>query len=211
MVMKGHLDSGEFLKAILNKEFGLRGQLLSQVLLYEIQGFDRMLLLSDCAININPSREDKIVILKNAVNVAHALGCDLPNAAFICATEKLNPKMPETVDAFEIAEMYRRGEIKGCSVSGPLGLDNAISIDAAKHKSISDPNAGKANILIMPNLCTGNIFNKSLEYFTRCHKAGTVIGAKIPVVLTSRASSKESKFNSICLSAMCANLAKENK
>jgi phosphate butyryltransferase len=203
MPMKGIVDTPIILKAVLNSDFGLKsGRLLSHVGVLSIPGFSRLLIQSDAAINIVPSFREKIDIINNAVSVAHALGNELPKVALLCAVEKVNPKMQATIDAEELTRLNEIGEIKECLVKGPLALDNAISIEAAKHKGISHPVAGNADILITPNIEAGNILNKTLEHFCKAEKAGIIIGANVPIILTSRAASKESKLNSIALGVL---------
>jgi phosphate butyryltransferase len=203
--MKGFVDTPVILKAILNKDAGLKtGSLLSHVGVLGIPSFDRLFVISDSAMTIAPTLEEKADIIKNAVKVAHALGNELPKVAVLCAVEKVNPRMPCTLDAEELTKMNERGEITGCLVKGPLALDNAVSPEAAKHKGIDHPVAGYADVLITPDLEAGNILNKSMEYFGRAEKAGIIMGAKVPVILTSRASSDESKLNSIALGLLAA-------
>ena len=207
-IMKGFLDTSVILKAILNKNFDLAGnQLISHVGVIKIKRYDRFFVLSDSAININPTLEEKVMIVENAVKVAHALGIETPKVALICPVEKVNPKIQATVDAQNISQMNKNGLIKGCIVQGPLALDNAVSSEAAKHKGIDDPVAGKADILIPPDLSSANILNKSMEYFAEAEKAGILMGAKVPIILTSRASSPQSKLNSIALGILCSNQA----
>lgn len=203
--MKGFVDTSVILRSVLDKEKGLRtGELISHVGVLEVPDFDRLFLLSDSAMTILPTLEDKVMIIKNSVRVAHALGIETPKVAVLCAVEKVNPKMPATLDAEELTKMNERGEIKGCIVKGPLALDNAVSLKAAQHKGISHPVAGNADILIVPNIEAGNMLNKGMEYFGKAEKAGVIMGAKTPVVLTSRASSDRSKMHSIALGALIA-------
>ena len=205
MLMKGFVDTAVILKAVLDKEDGLTNNgLLSHVGVLQINGFDRLFILSDAAMNIAPSLEDKVEIIRNAVKVAHGLGNKLPKVAILCAVEKVNPKMPATVDAKQLEEMNKFGIIKDCIVGGPFALDNAVSLESAKHKGIEHPVAGRADILITPNIESGNMLNKSMEYFALAKKAGIIMGAGAPIVLTSRASSEESKLNSIALAVLIA-------
>jgi phosphate butyryltransferase len=201
--MKGFVDTSTILKAVLDKEIGLmRGRLLSHIGVLAVPGYDRLFIQSDAAMNISPSLNEKVDIIYNAVEVAHALGNDMPKVAVLCAVEKVKPKMPATVDAQELTRMNEQGIISGCIVAGPLALDNAVSPEAAKHKGINNPVAGNADILITPDIEAGNILNKAMEYFGRAEKAGIIMGARTPIVLTSRASSDRSKLNSIALSVM---------
>ena len=203
--MKGFVDTSVVLKALLNKEYGLRtGKLICHVGLMRVEGFDRMFLVSDSAMNIAPTVEQKADIIRACTEIAHALDNPEPKVAVLCAVEKVNPKMPATVDAEELTKMNEAGEITGCIVKGPLQMDNAVSPEAAKHKGIDHPVAGYADVLIAPDIEAGNILNKSMEYFARCEKAGCIMGAAKPMVLTSRASSDESKMNSIALAVLAA-------
>lgn len=209
VVMKGIVDTSVILKAVLDKDIGLReSPVLSHVALFGVEGFDRLLYITDAAMCIAPDVEQKAHIINNAVKVAHALGNENPIVTCLCAVEKVNPKMQATLDAQELVERNKRGEIAGCTVCGPLALDNAVSEEAAKHKGITDPNAGKADILLMPYIEAGNIFYKSLTYMAKAQNAGMIVGAKAPVVVTSRADSDETKLNSIALAiAVAANKA----
>lgn len=203
MVMKGLLETSTILKAVLNKEIGLRtGKLMSHVAVFEIPGFDRLIFVTDAALNMYPDLKAKVDILNNAVSVAHAVGIDNPKVAPICAVEVVNPDMPATIDASLLSKMNERGQIKGCIVDGPLATDNALSEEAAKHKKINSPVAGKADILLLPNIEAGNVMYKTLTYTTKAKNGGIIVGASAPVVLTSRADSPESKLNSIALAAL---------
>ena len=205
VVMKGIVDTSIILKAVLDKEIGLRmSPVLSHVAVFEVPGYDRLFYLTDAAMNIAPDAETKKHILKNAVQVAHALGNENPIAACLCAVEKVNPKMQATLDAAALVEANQNGEIEGCTVIGPLALDNAISVEAAHHKGITDPNAGHADILLVPAIEVGNVFYKSMVFMARAKNAGVIVGAKAPVVLTSRADSDETKLNSIALALQIA-------
>ncbi len=205
VVMKGLVDTSIILKAVLDKEIGLReSPVLSHVALFEVPGYDRLFYLTDAAMNIAPDLEAKKHILRNAVKVAHALGNENPIACALCAVEKVNPKMQATLDAAALVEANQAGEIDGCTVIGPLALDNAISEEAAHHKGITDPNAGKADILLVPAIEVGNVFYKSMVFMARAKNAGMIVGAKAPIVLTSRADSDETKLNSIALALKVA-------
>jgi phosphate butyryltransferase len=193
------------LKAVLDKEIGLReAHVLSHVTIFDVKDFPRLLYVTDAAMNIAPDAETKKVILENAAKVAHALGNVDPVAAVVCAVEKINEKMPATLDAKALVEMYHNGDIAGCRVIGPLALDNAVSVLAAKHKGISDPLAGNADILLMPQIESGNILYKALVFLAGAKNAGLIVGAKAPVVITSRADSDETKLYSIALAALMA-------
>lgn len=203
--MKGFVDTSVFLKAVLRKDGGLAcGRLISHVGLLAVKGYKRMFLVTDSAMNIAPTLAEKAAIIRNAVMVARALGNDCPRVAALCAVEKPDPKMPATLDAAALTEMNRRGEIAGCMVYGPLAMDNAVSPQAAKHKGIDNPVAGHADILLAPDIEAGNILNKSMEYFAAAEKAGIIMGARVPVVLTSRASPDAAKMHSIALAVLTA-------
>ncbi|MCS5420851.1 MULTISPECIES: phosphate butyryltransferase [Psychrilyobacter] len=205
MLMKGLVDTSVVLKAALDREIGLRGDgILSHVAVFEIENYDRLFFITDAAMNIAPDLEAKKKIIDNSVKVARALDIEIPKVACICAKEKMNPKMPDTVDAHELEEMSKRGEIENCIVGGPFALDNAVSIEAAKHKGIEHEVAGMADILLAPDIEGGNILYKSISYFARSKGAGLIVGAAAPIILTSRADSEETKLNSIILGAMTA-------
>lgn len=205
MVMKGLVDTSIILKAVLNKEVGLRtGNVLSHVAVFDVEGYDRLFFITDAAMNLAPDLNTKKQIIENSCVVAHALDIETPKIAAICAKEKVNPKMKDTVEAKELEEMCERGEIKGCLVGGPFALDNAVSLEAAKHKGIDHPVAGKADILLAPDIEAGNILYKSLVFFSKTKNAGVIVGAKAPVILTSRADNEETKLNSIALGVLMA-------
>lgn len=203
IIMKGFVDTSIILKAILNKYSGLKmAGSISHVGVLKVRKFDRFFIVSDSAVNISPSVGDKVSIINNAVIVAQALNIEKPRVAIVCPVEKVNTKIQSTVDAEELVKLYEQGHIKGCVVGGPLALDNAISEEAAICKGINNPVAGNADILIAHNLEVGNVLNKSIEYFGDAEKAGILVGAKVPVMLTSRASSNKTKLNSIALAVL---------
>ena len=153
MLMKGLIDTATFLRSVLNKEVGLRtGKVMSHVSVFEIEGWDRLFFITDVAFNTYPELKDKVTIINNAVSVAHACGIEKPKVGVVCPVEVVNPNMPSTVDAALLAKMSDRGQFKGCVVDGPFALDNAISLEAAKHKGVKGEVAGQADILMMPNL-----------------------------------------------------------
>lgn len=202
-IMKGMLSTADLLRAVLNKEFGLRGKsLLSHVMLYETQNYHKILFLTDGGMVPYPELKDKIGIINNAVKVANAIGIDMPKVAPLCAVEVVNQSMTATTDAATLSSMNKRGQIKDCVIDGPLALDNAISLEAAKHKGIVSEVAGDADILLVPNIEAGNLLGKSLTYFGNAESAGVVMGAKCPIVLVSRADSAKSKLHSIALGAI---------
>jgi phosphate butyryltransferase len=202
MLMKGLVSTSAFLRGVLNKEWGLRKRpLLSHVALFEAAAPDRLVLFSDVAMNIAPTLEQKVQILENAVGLAHRLGVERPKVAAIAAVETVSADMPATVEAAVLAKMSDRGQIKGCVVDGPLALDNALSIEAARHKGITSPVAGCADILLLPDIEAGNVLYKIMGLLGRSPLAAILLGASAPVVLTSRADSDQTKFNSIALAA----------
>lgn len=203
ILMKGHVHTALLLKAVLDKEIGLRtGKILSHVAVFEIKEFNRLILLTDGAMNIAPTLEEKIEIINNSVEVAQALGIKIPKLAAIAAVETVNPKMPATTEGALLSKMSERGQIKKVIIEGPLALDNAISIEAANYKGIHNEVAGRADILLAPNIDVGNALYKSLIYFAK-EKVGAVLsGASAPVIVTSRADSYEAKFNSIILAIL---------
>ncbi len=205
VVVKGIVKTPVILKAVLDKEYGLRtDRLLTHVFLIEIEGFDRLLIVTDGGIIISPTLEEKIHIVQNAIDFARAIGIEEPKVALLGAIELVNPKMPESIEAAAISKMAERGQIKGGIVDGPLALDNAISEESARIKGIKSPIAGKADILVVPDIRSGNIFGKSLMYFSKIKSAGLVVGARAPVVLTSRSDSAENRLNSIAIGMLMA-------
>ncbi len=203
LILKGKCDTATLLKAVLDKENGLRtGEILSDVLVYEHP--EKLVLLTDGGINLYPNLKEKISIVKNAVKVAHSLDIDMPKVAMLAAVEVVNEKMPATVDAALIAKMNARGQIKGCVVDGPLAFDNAVSEMAAKAKGITSEVAGNADILVVPNIEAGNIFGKSLTYYCNYKVAHVVMGAKVPILIASRADTAETKMLSMALGIICS-------
>jgi phosphate butyryltransferase len=173
LLMKGLVDTSIILKAVLNKEEGLRTErILSHVTVAQVPAIERFFLITDAAMNLYPDLMAKKQIIDNAVVVAHALGVEIPKVAAVCAVEKVNPKMPCTLDAKELSDMAKRGEIVGCEVDGPFALDNAVSVLAAKHKGITTPNAGVADILLVPNIEAGNMLYKSVTFLLRVRPPG---------------------------------------
>ena len=204
VLMKGHIPTALILKAVLNPDFGLRtGSVLSHVAAFEIIGFERLIFVTDAAMNIAPDLAQKAQIVQNAVKVAHSVGVANPIVAPLAAVETVNPSMQPTLDAAALVAMNVRGQIKGCVVDGPVALDNAISVEAAHHKGLTGQHAGQADILLVPNIEAGNILYKSLVYFARAKVGAVIVGAKAPIVLTSRSDSAESKLNSLAL-AICS-------
>lgn len=206
MLMKGLLDTSILLKAAFNKETGINaGRLASHVAVMETAHYHKLFLVTDAAINIAPDVPAKLDIIANAVQVARAIGVETPKVALLAAVEKVNyDKMPCTVDAAVIAQMGRRGQVKGCVVDGPLALDNAVSAESAKIKKIVSEVAGDADILVVPDIEAGNVLYKSLLDLGGAKGAGLVMGAAKPIVLTSRADTAETKLASIALAALAS-------
>ena len=204
IVMKGIINTGDLLRAVLDKSIGLRtGRVLSHLAMFELNGFDRLIGVTDGGMNIVPTLPQKADIIQNAAGVFHRLGVDPVKVAVLAAVETVNADMPGTIDAAALAKMADRGQLEGVVVDGPLALDNAVSEAAARHKGIVSPVAGKADILLVPNLEVGNILGKSLVYMGGGKIAGLILGARRPVVVTSRADTPESKVISIALASLC--------
>jgi phosphate butyryltransferase len=202
-IMKGMLGTADLLRAVLNKEAGLRGNgLLSHVMVYDVPAYHKLILLTDGGMVPYPTLEEKVGIVNNAVKVAHKLEIETPKVAPICAVEVVNPSMQATIDASVLSQMNKRGQIKGCIIDGPLGLDNAVSKLAAEHKGIVSDVAGDVDILLVPNIESGNFLGKSMTYFANAESAGVIMGAKCPVVLVSRADTAQSKLYSIALGSV---------
>ncbi|HMM22866.1 MAG TPA: bifunctional enoyl-CoA hydratase/phosphate acetyltransferase [Selenomonadales bacterium] len=205
VLMKGMVNTSDFLKAVLNAEVGLRtGRLLSHLGVAEIPGVDRLLFQTDGGMNIAPALAEKKDILTNAMLALHAIGIAEPKVAVLTANEQVNPKMPATVDAKALADMAAAGELPRGVVEGPIALDVAASAEAAKHKGISSKVSGQVDIMMVPNIETGNALGKSLIYYAKAKFAGVVLGATHPIVLTSRAETPEGKLNSIALACLIA-------
>ncbi|WP_339062530.1 phosphate butyryltransferase [Tepidibacillus marianensis] len=203
IVMKGLIPTATILKAVLDKEVGLRtSRILSHVAVFETEKYQKLFVLTDAAMNIAPTLEQKVQIVENAIQFMRSLGIARPKIALIAAVETVNSKMNATMDAALLSKMADRGQIKDAIIDGPLALDNAISIKAAQHKDITSPVAGDADILLVPTIEAGNILYKSLVYFAEAKVAAMIIGAKAPVVLTSRSDSHETKLLSIALAVL---------
>lgn len=202
-IMKGMLGTADLLKAVLNKEANLRGKgLLSHVMIYDVPSYHKLLFLTDGGMVTYPELKDKVEIINNAVTVARKLGIDKPKVAALGAVEVINPSMAATTDAAALVTMNKRGQIKNCIIEGPLALDNAVSKESAKHKGIISDVAGDADILLVPNIESGNFLGKSLTYFAKAESAGIIMGAKCPVVLVSRSDSAKAKLYSIALGSI---------
>ena len=206
ILMKGTVDTASFMRAVLDKDNGLRGAgLMSHVFVAASRRLGRLFLVTDGGINIAPSLEDKARIVANALPLARALGAgDEPRVAALCAVEKPNPKMPETLDAVELVRMNRAGDLPGCVVGGPLALDNCVSAEAAARKGISDPVAGRADVILVPSVVVGNAACKAILYFAGDECGGYVAGAAAPVVFLSRADDAATRLNSIALGVLMA-------
>lgn len=205
ILLKGLLETKTFLKSVLNKEVGLRtGKMLSHVCVFEIEGINRLLFFTDVAFNTYPTLADKVNIINNAVEVAHACGIEYPKVAPLCAVETVNPKMQPTVDADNLTKMYEGGDFKGCQIYGPLSMDLAIDPEAAVHKGVTNPVAGHADILLFPNIDAGNITYKILVRTAKVKIGNVLVGTSAPVVLTSRSDDFQTKLNSIALATVIA-------
>ncbi len=197
--MKGQIHTNNFLRAMLNKEVGLRSgkNTISHCYFHTVEGFDHVFFIADAAFNMYPDLAAKADILQNTVNLARAFGVVEPKVAVLAAVEVVNPDMPCTLDAAALTQMNRRGQIKNCIVDGPFALDNAVSEESAKTKGIVSPVAGHADVMIVPNIDAGNMMVKALVYFSKNETAGLILGATAPVVLTSRADSPRAKLLSV--------------
>lgn len=205
IVMKGQLQTKTYLKAILNKEFGLRtGKLLNAVTAFEAPALDRLFLATDCGMIVEPTLQDKIEMIGNAKTLAKALGCDMPKISCLSAVETVNANMPDGYDAAVLSKMNDRGQIKGCIIDGPLSMDLSISELSVEHKGITSPVAGQADVLLMPNLQAGNIFWKTMTYLANAKSGAVVMGTAKPAVLTSRADTAEAKLNSVAMALLLA-------
>lgn len=202
ILMKGMVGTADYLRAILDKNDGLRkGTLLSHIGFFESKFYHKLIAVTDAAQNIQPELADKVAIINNAVDLFHRLSNENPKIAVLAAIEGVNPKMPATLDAAALTVMNQRNQIKGCTIDGPLALDNAISKEAAEHKGIISEVAGDADLLFAPNIEVGNVLYKSITYFGGASVAAIILGATVPIVLTSRADNERSKLLSIALAA----------
>lgn len=203
--MKGMIGTRDFLKAVLNSEVGIpSGKLLSHVAAIGCSRYDRLIFLTDAAMNIAPTLDEKVGMIENAVVCARALGIEKPKVGMVCAVETVNFKMQATIDAAIITKMADRGQIRNCVVDGPFGLDNAVNARAAEHKGISGEVAGRADIIVTPDIEAGNAIYKTIGFFSDARIAAVIVGAAAPVVLTSRADTSETKLYSLCLGAVLA-------
>ncbi|MEM8553238.1 MAG: bifunctional enoyl-CoA hydratase/phosphate acetyltransferase, partial [Pseudomonadota bacterium] len=204
-LMKGHLHTDDLLKAALRKDRGLRaGRRFTHVFVMDVPGQPHPLLVSDAAINIQPDLETKIDITQNCIDVAISIGIKEPKVGVLSAVETVNPAIPSSLDAALLSKMAERGQIKGGLVDGPLAMDNAVSLAAARTKGIASDVAGRADILVAPNLDAGNMIAKQLTYIAHAEGAGIVMGAKAPIILTSRADDDKSRLASCAVAALHA-------
>ena len=205
LAMKGKLETGDFLRAALDKEFGLRvGRLFTHVAVFEVPGFDRLLFVTDSGVVVAPTLEQKVEIVQNAFMVAQCLGVAEPKVAILAATEMVNPKIPTTMDAANLAKMADRGQIQGGHVDGPLALDNAISPESVAIKGIKGVVAGAADILVTPDVEAGNMLAKAITYFAKGKMAGVVVGGRSPLIVASRSDPHETKLVSMALGVLLA-------
>jgi phosphate butyryltransferase len=208
LLMKGKIATSKLVKAVLDKEAGLRKGILSQVIVFQVPGFNRLMLMTDAAINIAPTLDHKAEIVRNAVSVAHAIGIEKPNVALLTALEFVNPEMPATVDAASLTLMNRRGQITGAYLEGPIALDVPLSRFAADRKGIESPLTEKTDIFICPDIEAANILYRAILYFAGGESGGVVVGAKVPLILLSRAETPETKIRSIAIALMLASAGK---
>ena len=202
ILMKGDVGTSVLLKAVLNKEWGLRsGELLSHFALFEVDTYHKLIAVADVAMNIAPNLQDKIAILTNSVRFLNKLGVVMPKVAVLGAVEMVNESMTATLDAALLSKMNQRDQIRNCLVDGPLAFDNAISYESAKYKKIKSEVAGDTDLLLMPDIEVGNVLYKTLVFFAKAKVASVILGATAPIVLTSRSDSEQAKFDSILLAA----------
>jgi phosphotransacetylase len=203
--MKGSLHTDELMSAIVSREGGMRtGRRISHVFIMDVPTYHKVLVITDAAINIAPTLEDKVDIVQNAIDLVITLGQEKPKVAILCAVETVNSKMQATLDAAALCKMAERGQIKGGILDGPLAFDNAISSDAARTKGIKSAVAGDPDILLAPDLEAGNILAKNLSFLANADSAGMVLGARGPVILTSRADSVRSRIASCAVAKLVA-------
>ena len=201
-IMKGKIQTADLLRAVVNKENGLRtGKVMSHIVIHEIPTYHKLLAVTDGGMMMYPSLDEKKQILENAVSTFLALGYENPKVAVLAAVETVNPKMQESVDADMLKKLNIKGEIKNCIVEGPISYDLTMSKESASIKGFVSPVTGEADIIVVPNITVGNILGKSLVYSAGAKMAGFIVGAKVPIVLTSRGSTSEEKYLSLALSA----------
>jgi len=209
-LMKGSLHTDELMIEVVNRETGLRtARRVSHCFVMDVPGHADMLIITDAAVNIAPTLEEKVDIVQNAIDLAKALEIDPVRVAILSATETVNPKVPSTVEAAALCKMADRGQITGAILDGPLALDNAISLEAANIKHIKSEVAGRANVLVVPDLEAGNMLAKSLSFLAGADAAGVVLGARVPIVLTSRADSLQARLASCAVAVLLAKSRRE--
>jgi phosphate acetyltransferase len=209
-LMKGSLHTDEVMAAVVKREGGLRTQRrVSHCFIMDVPGHENVLIISDAAINIAPTLADKVDIVQNAIDLGHALRLEEVRVAILSAMETVNPKVPSTLEAAALCKMVDRHQITGALVDGPLALDNAIDPEAARTKKIDSPVAGRANVLIVPDLEAGNMLAKSLSFLAGADAAGIVLGARVPIILTSRADSLQSRLASCAIASLVASKRRE--
>jgi len=202
ILMKGKIGTSTLLKAVLNKEWGLRtGNLLSHFALFEVETYHKVIAVTDVAMNIAPNLQEKIAIVNNSVACLNKLGYIMPKVAVLGAVEMVNENMEATLDAALLSKMNQRDQIRNCIIDGPLAFDNAVSLESAKHKGIRSEVAGDTDLLLMPDIEVGNVLYKSLVFFAKAQVASIILGAAVPIVLTSRSDSEKAKYDSILLAA----------
>ncbi|MDP4223934.1 MAG: bifunctional enoyl-CoA hydratase/phosphate acetyltransferase [Bacteroidota bacterium] len=202
ILMKGKVGTSTLLKSVLNKEWGLRtGNLLSHIALFEVETYHKLIAVTDVAMNIAPSLKDKIAIVNNSVSFLKRLGYVKPKVAVLGAVEMVNENMEATLDAALLSKMNQRDQIRDCIIDGPLAFDNAVSLESAQFKGIRSEVAGDTDLLLMPDIEVGNVLYKSLVFFAKAKVASIILGAQVPIVLTSRSDSEQAKYDSILLSA----------
>ena len=211
LLMKGSLHTDELMGAVVRTGTGLRTERrISHAFIMDVPNLDRPLIVTDAAINIFPTLEDKVHIVQNAIDLVRALGLDQPKVAILSAMETVNPKVPSTVEAAALCKMADRQQITGGILDGPLALDNAINLAAAQIKKIDSPVAGRADILVVPDLEAGNMLAKSLTFLAEADAAGIVLGARVPIILTSRADSVTTRLASCAVAALVAQARRES-
>jgi phosphate acetyltransferase len=203
--MKGSLHTDELMAEVLSRETGLRtGRRISHVFIFDVPGHEETLFITDAAINIFPDLEAKRDIVQNAIDLCHALGNPEPRVAILSAVETVTPKIPSTIEAAALCKMADRGQITGGLIDGPLAFDNAIDPEAARIKGITSPVAGRAQVLVVPDLEAGNMLAKNLSFLSHADAAGIVLGARVPIILTSRADSVRTRLASAAVGAILA-------
>ena len=211
LLMKGSLHTDELMSAVVARDTGLRtARRISHCFIMDVPALERVLIITDAAVNVFPTLEDKVHIIQNAIDLAHALGKAQPKVAILSAMETVNPKVQSTIEAAALCKMADRGQITGGILDGPLALDNAVNLTAAKIKKIESPVAGQADILVAPDLEAGNMLAKSLSFLADADAAGIVLGARVPIILTSRADSVMTRLASCAVAVLVAKFRRES-